>query len=330
MSDLTRGCLLAATVAVGILVSATADVSNAQDSSKYPRRAVNLVVGVPAGSGADVVARIVARGLESASGQPFIVINRAGAAGAIAAETVKRAEPDGYTILAGNGAAMSAFWALKKNPPFDTLKDFVPATPIATTDYLLLVHPSIPAKNVSEFIAYVKANPGKLNIGNAGTGGIPHLMAEMFMRMSGTDMRAIPYPGNTVATNAVIAGDIQVNFDGIAAMATANAGYVRALGITGLKPSVFAPGVPPIADTLPGYEGQSWLGLFLPAGTPEPIVEQLRLLWVKASALPEVQKGLAAAGNIPFFSSSAEFAEFIKSEANKWREVGRQANISLD
>lgn len=317
---------------VATCVATTIGLSNAEPAraQDYPTRPVNLVVAFPAGSGADVIARIVGKGLEIVSGQPFIVNNRPGATGSIAVDTVKRAAPDGYTVLVGTGATMSAYWALKSKPPFDTLNDFVPVTPISFTYYLLLVNPSVPAKTVPEFIAYLKANPGRLNYGSGGVGGVPHLLAELFKQASGTDMRHIPYQGTSPATNGTIAGDVQVTFDQVQAINFVNGGLLRALGVTSLKPSPFAPSIPPIADTLPGYEGSSWLGLFVPAGTPAPVVEKLHTFWTQAVALPEVKQGLETAANTPLVTSSEDFTKFIKSEADRWREVGRKANIVLE
>jgi tripartite-type tricarboxylate transporter receptor subunit TctC len=296
----------------------------------YPTRPVNLYVAFPAGSGADVIARIVGKGLETVTGQAFIINNRPGATGAIAADVVKRATPDGYSVLVGTAATMSILWALKAKPPFDTLRDFVPVTPASSTHYVLLVNPSVPATTLPEFIAYLKANSRKLNYGSGGVGGLPHMLGEMFKQASGTDMTHIPYQGTGPATNATVAGDIQATFDALLAMPLVESGLVRALGMTGLRRSPFAPNVPPIAETLPGYEASSWLGLFLPAGTPAEIVRQLRADWIKASALPEVQKGLAAAANSPLATSTDDFVRLIQSEADRWREIATRGKIVLD
>jgi tripartite-type tricarboxylate transporter receptor subunit TctC len=316
---------LAATLA---LLLASAGKSCAEPG--YPTRPVNLYVAFPAGSGADVIARIVGKGLETVTGRPFIINNRPGATGAIAADVVKRAPPDGYTVLVGTAATMSILWAVKAKPSFDSLRDFVPVTPISSTYYMLLVNPSVPAKTLPEFITYLKANPGKLNYGSGGVGSSPHLLGEMFKQASGTDMTHIPYQGTGPATNAAIAGDIQVTFDQLLAMNMVESGLLRALGMTGLQRSPFAPAVPPIADTLPGFEGSAWLGLFLPAGTPPDIVDQLRADWFKASALPEIQKGLAAAANTALSSGSDEFVRLIQLEADRWRQVAARAKIVLD
>jgi tripartite-type tricarboxylate transporter receptor subunit TctC len=317
--------LAALTVTAGVLMAAAA-----QAQGVYPNRPVNLVVAFPAGSGADVIARIIGKGLELAAGQPFIVNNRPGATGVIAADVVKRAAPDGYTVLVGTSATMSAYWALKAKPPFDTFADFVPVTPVSATHYLLLVNPSVPAKTIPEFIAHLKANPGKLNYGSGGVGGVPHLLAEMFKQASGTDMRHIPYQGTGPATNGTVAGDVQVTFDQEIAMSFAEGGRLHVLGTSSPTPSRFAPNIPTIAATLPGYEGSSWLGLFVPAGTPPAVVELLRSYWIKASTLPEVTKALETAANTPMRMSGDEFVRLIRTEADRWREVGQKAGIVLD
>jgi tripartite-type tricarboxylate transporter receptor subunit TctC len=296
----------------------------------YPTRPVSLVVAFPPGSGADVIARILAKGLEAAAGQSFIVVNRPGATGAIAAESVKHAAPDGYTALVGTNATMAAFWALKTNPPFDTLKDFEPVTPISSTYYLLLVNPAVPAKTLPQFISYLKANPGKLNFGSGGVGGTPHLLGEWFKQATGTDMRHIPYQGTGPATQATVAGDVQVTFDQLIAMNFVRQGELRALGTTSPTPTRFAPGVPPIAQTLPGFEASSWLGLFVPVATPQPIVEQLRRYWAVAAQNPDVLTALERAANTPMQMPQDDFVRLIKTEAARWGEIGRKADIAIE
>ena len=302
----------------------------AQAQAAYPVRPVNLVVAFPAGGGADIIARILAKGLETAAGQPFVVVNRPGATGAIAADSVKRAAPDGYTVLVGTNATMSAFWALKTKPPFNTLEDFVPVTPVASTSYLLLVNPAVPATTVPEFITYLKANPGKLNYGSGGVGGTPHLLGEWFKQASGTDMRHIPYQGTGPATQATVSGDVQATFDQLIAMNFVRAGQLRALGTSSPAPTRFAPDVPPISKTLPGFEASSWLGLFVPAGTADSVVEQLRSFWTAASRQPEVLTALDRAANTPMLMSQDEFVRLIKMEADRWSGIGRKANIVIE
>jgi tripartite-type tricarboxylate transporter receptor subunit TctC len=314
-------------VAIALTLAA---VTSAPAQSSYPERPVSLVVAFPAGSGADVIARILAKGLGTAAGQSFVVVNRPGATGAIAADTVKRAAPDGYTVLVGTSATMSAYWALKTRPPFDTLKDFVPVTPVAATDYLLLVNPSVPANTVGEFIAYLKANPGKLNYGSGGVGGIPHLLGEWFKQASGTDMRHIPYQGTGPATQGTVAGDVQATFDQLIAMNLVQSGELRALGTTSLTRSRFALGIPAIADTLPGFQGSSWLGLFVPAGTPAAVVERLRAFWTAAARQDEVLTALERAANTPMLMSQEEFVRLIRTEAELWGRIGPAAGIVIE
>ena len=314
-----------------IVIAANLSIATAvQGQAAYPARPVSLVVAFPAGSGADVIARILAKGLETAAGQSFVVVNRPGATGAIAADSVKRAAPDGYTVLVGTSATMSAFWALKTKPPFDTLRDFVPVTPVASTDYLLLVNPSVPATTVPEFITYLKANPGKLNYGSGGVGGIPHLLGEWFKQASGTDMRHIPYQGTGPATQGAVTGEVQATFDQLIAMNFVRGGQLRALGTTSPTRTRFAPDVPPIAETLPGFEGSSWLGLFVPAGTASSVVTQLRSFWTAASRQPEVLTALDRAANTPMLMRQDEFVRLIKTEAESWSRIGRKADIVVE
>jgi tripartite-type tricarboxylate transporter receptor subunit TctC len=315
-----------------ILIAAAANLAFAAlaQAQSYPTRPVSLVVAFPAGSGADVIARIVAKGMEIAAGEPFIVVNRPGATGAIAAESVKHAAPDGYTLLIGTNATMAAYWALKTNPAFDTLKDFAAVTPMASTYYLLLVNPAVPATTVAEFVDYLKANPGKLNYGSGGVGGTPHLLGEWFKQITGTDMRHIPYQGTGPATQATVAGEVQATFDQLIAMNFVRQGQLRALGTTSPTPSPFAPGVPPITQTLPSFEASSWLGLFAPAGTPGTVVAQLRSLWTAASRQGEVLTALERAANTPMLMPQDEFVRLIKTEAERWGAIGRKANIVIE
>jgi tripartite-type tricarboxylate transporter receptor subunit TctC len=318
---------------LGALILATATLpiaTSAQPQTTYPTRPVSLVVAFPAGSGADVIARIVAKGLETAANQPFIVVNRPGATGAIAADSVKHAAPDGYTLLIGTNATMAAYWALKTNPAFDTLKDFVAVTPMASTYYLLLVNPAVPATTVARFVDYLKVNPDKLNYGSGGVGGTSHLLGEWFKQVTGTNMRHIPYQGTGPATQATVAGEVQATFDQLIAMSFVRQGQLRALGITSPTASPFAPGVAPIAQTLPGFEASSWLGLFAPAGTPDAIVAQLRSYWAAASRQPEVLTALQRAANTPMRMPQDEFVRLIKAEAERWGRIGRAAKIFIE
>jgi len=188
----------------------------------------------------------------------------------------------------------------------------------------------VPATTVPQFIAYLKVNPGKLNFGSGGTGGTPHLLGEWFKQASGTEMRHVPYQGTGPATQATVAGEVQANFDQLIAMSFVHAGQLRALGTTSPAPTHFAPDVPPIAETLPGFEASSWLGLFVPAGTPSAVVERLRSLWAAAARLPEVLTALERAANTPMLMPQADFVRLIKTEAARWGDIGRKANIIIE
>lgn len=316
---------------VPILAAATILFATlAQARTTYPIRPVTLLVPFPAGSGADVVARIAAKGLETKAGQPVIVVNRPGATGVIAAESVKHAAPDGYTLLIGTNATMAVYWALKTKPAFDTLKDFVAVTPIASTYYLLLVNPEVPATTIAQFVDYLKANPGKLNYGSGGVGGTPHLLGEWFKQTTGTDMRHIPYQGTGPATQATVAGEVQATFDQLIAMNFVRQGQLRALGTTSPTASPLAPGVVPIAQTLPGFEASSWLGLFAPARTPDAVVARLRSYWAAASRRSDVVTALKRAANTPMLMPQDEFVRLIKTEAERWSGIGRKAHIVVE
>lgn len=188
----------------------------------------------------------------------------------------------------------------------------------------------MPATTVTQFVDYLKANPGKLNFGSGGVGGTPHLLGEWFKQMTGTDMRHIPFQGTGPATQATVAGVVQATFDQLIAMNFVRQGQLRALGTTSPVPSPFAPGVAPIAQTLPGFEASTWLGLFAPAGTPDAIVAQLRSYWAAAAHQPEVLTALKRAANTPMLMPQDEFVRLIKSEAERWRGIGRKAHIAIE
>jgi tripartite-type tricarboxylate transporter receptor subunit TctC len=303
----------------------------AQSASSYPDRVVKLVVPFPPGGATDVIARLVAQKMGEAWKQPVVVENKAGATGAVGASFVAKAEPDGYTILMGTASTHSVAPAVNHKLPYRNLEDFTPLSLVATFPNMLVVHPSVPAKNVAELIALLKVNPGKYNYASTGIGGSVHLAAELFKLMTHTDMVHVPYKGSAPALNDLLAGQVQIEFDNMTTVwPHAQAGRLRALGVAGKERSPAAPDVPAIAETVPGFEANSWVGFFGPAGMPEQIAQAIAAQTREALTMPEVAQRLRDLGASPAPSSPAEFAAFVKSDTERWRGVAKAAHISLD
>ena len=293
---------------------------------------IRLVVPFAAGGPTDVAARIIAPKLGDAYKRPVIVDNKVGATGAIGAEFVAKATPDGATILFGTSSIMAASPALSSKLPYDPVKDFVPVTLVATIENVLVVHPSVPANNVQELIAYAKANPGKLAYGSSGVGSTYHLGSELFRNMTGIDYTHVPYKGQAPAAQDLLGGHIQVMFDAMnSALPNIKSGKVRALGVASLKRSADLPSLPTIAEQgVPGYETVIWLALFLPAGTPNAIVERLHDEVVRVMATPEISERLAVLGMQPATDTPAELAAYLKAEIAKWSKVVKDGGIKVE
>jgi tripartite-type tricarboxylate transporter receptor subunit TctC len=297
-------------------------------SANFPARAVRLVVAFPPGGATDVIARTVAQKLSDSWGQPVLVDNRAGATGAVGSELVAKAVPDGYTILMGTASTHSVAPAVNPKLPYDNQKDFAPISLVATFPNMLVVHPSLPVKNISEFIAYLKANPGKVNFASSGTGGSVHLAGELFKLMTKTDMVHIPYKGSAPALAELLAGQVQCEFDNMTTVFPyVQAGRLRALGVAGLERSPAAPDVPAIAEVLPGFEANSWVGLFAPAATPAAIVGKIAADVRRVLRVPELEHKLGAMGAVAVGSDPGSFAAFVKRDTERWRGVVRAAQI---
>jgi tripartite-type tricarboxylate transporter receptor subunit TctC len=296
--------------------------------AEYPARPVRIVVPSPPGGGTDIVARVVAHHLSQSFGQQFFVENKPGAGNMIGIEAVARAAPDGYTLLmVASTLALNS--VLYKKVPYDPVKDFTPITLTATAPNVLLVHPSVPARTLQEFIALAKSQPGKLSYGTPGIGTSPHLSMELLKSMAGIDLQHVPYKGTAAAVTDVIGGQIQATFsNALTAKPQVDAGRVRALAITGPKRVEALPNVPPVAEAgVPGYEAMQWYGLVAPAGTPAPIIERLNRETLKALRAADTRERLSSDGAEPLGSTPAEFAARIRAEIDKWTRVARAAGI---
>jgi len=304
---------------------AVSRIARAQD---YPTRPVRIIVPFPAGQATDTVARIVGQSLSERLGQQLVLENRTGAGGNIGTETVVRAAPDGYTLLlASVSNAMST--TLYSTLSFDFSRDIAPVASVGGGAYVMVVNPSVPARTVSEFIAYAKANPGKVNMASTGNGSASHLFGELFKMMSGANLVHIPYRGGYVTD--MLGGQVQVVFGSIASsIQYIKTGMLRALAVTTKTRSDALPDVPTLAEFVPGYEASIWYGLGAPKGTPAEVIGRLNKEVNAVAADPTTKARLASIGNDPTPMAPAEFGRFIADETEKWGKVIRTANIKAE
>lgn len=296
----------------------------------YPTRPVHLLVGFAAGGPLDTSARLIGQWLSERLGQPFVIENRPGAGSNLATEIVARAPPDGYTLLEASAAnAWNA--ALYDNLSFNFIRDIALVAGVRRAAGVMEVNPSVPVRTVPEFIAYAKANPGKINMATGGAGSAPHLYGELFKTMAGVDLVAVNYRGSALALPDLIAGQVQVMFDVvISSIGHIRAGKLRPLGVTTTTRLEVLPDVPPISDFLPGYEASSWDGIGAPANTPPEIVGILNKQVNAALADPTFKARLADLGAEPFPGSPAEFGKFIVDYTEKWGKVIRATGIKAE
>jgi tripartite-type tricarboxylate transporter receptor subunit TctC len=291
----------------------------------YPTRPVHLIEGFGAGGAPDIVARLIAQWLSERLGQSFVVENRSGGSSSIATEAVVRAPPDGYTLLLITTANAINTTMLKLN--FDFIRDIAPVASIVRVPLVMEVHPSVPTKTVAEFIAYAKANPGKINMASAGTGALTHMAGEMFKTMAGVDLFHVPYRGAQVFP-ALLAGDVHVYFGPLlSSIEYVRTGKLRALAVTTTTRSDVLPDVPVLSDTLPDYEASAWFGIGAPKSTPAELIERLNKEVNISIADPKLKARLANLGGTVLAGSPADFGKLISDEANKWGKVIVAANI---
>ncbi len=298
----------------------------------YPAKSVRMVVPFAAGAGSnDIMARLIAQKLTDGYGQQFVVDNRPGASGIIGTDIVAKAQPDGYTLLMMS-LTFTVNPSLFSKLPYDTIKDLTPVTMVASAPLMLVVNPSVPAKSVAEFIAYAKANPGKLNFGSGGPGTTPHLAGEMLKTMAGIQVTHIPYKGGAPALADLVGGQIQFMCENIpGTLPFAKAGKLRALAVTDLKRSPLLPELPTLDESgLKGYQIVGWNGLFVPAGTPLAIVNKLYDGVGRALAMPDVKDRLAIMGADGVGDTPQHFTAFIKAEIPKWGKVVKDAGLKVE
>jgi tripartite-type tricarboxylate transporter receptor subunit TctC len=297
-------------------------------AQNYPTRAVRLVVPSSPGGGTDISARILAPQLTQFLGQQVVVENRPGAGTMIGGEAVARAAPDGYTLLMGI-STLAINPAMYKKVSYDALKDLAPISQAVSLSNVLVVHPSLPARSVKEFVALVKPRPGQINFASAGVGTSPHLSMELFLVMTGLKMLHVPYKGSGPGVTDLIAGHVPAMMPNmLSAQPHIKSGRLRALGVTGSKRAPGADDIPTIAEAgVPGYEAVQWYGVLAPAGTPRDIISKLHTGVVRALQNPEVRQRLLNDGAEPIGSSPEEFAAYLRSETAKWAKVTQAAGI---
>ena len=296
----------------------------------YPARPVRLIVTVAAGASPDIIARLMAQWLSERLGQPFVVENRSGAAGNIGTEFVVRAPPDGYTVmLAISANAINA--SLYPNLGFNFIRDIAPVASISTIPLVMEVNPSVPAHTVPEFIAYAKANPGKINMASGGTGSPLHVAGELFKMIALVDMLHVPYRSEALALPDLISGQVQVLFGVMpASLGYIRAGKLNALAVTSAKRQEVLPDVPALSEFLPGFEANGWYGVGAPKATPTEIVDRLNREINGALADPQMRRRLDELGCAVFAGSPAEFGKFIAADTEKWSKVVKFAGIKAD
>ncbi|MBR0682961.1 tripartite tricarboxylate transporter substrate binding protein [Roseomonas eburnea] len=320
----TRRTLLAATLAVPTVARAQAPWA--------PTRPIRFVVPFPAGGATDVVARVLAERLQETLGQPVVVENRAGAGGNIGVENVVRSPADGGAILMGTTGTLTVNPHLYANLGFDPLRDLAPVSMAFTTDHVLIVNPQVPAQTVQDFLALVRARPGTLSYGSAGSGSSTHTVPELFKLAARVEIQHVPYRGSAPALNDLVAGTVQVMLDQIpSAIGQIRGGQVRALAVTGARRSALLPDVPTMAEIgLPDAQATSWGAVMAPAGMPVPAIARFNAAIRDALAQQAVKDRLAAAGADGVSSTPEELATFLRAESTKWARVVREARIAVN
>lgn len=312
-----------------VFIAFIANVSAVSAQSQpYPNKPIKIISPFATGGIADTFSRVVGQGLSESLGQPVVVENKTGGGGNIGADFVAKAPADGYTLVMGNIGSHAVNPYLMKNMPYDPLKDFEPVAYVLDAEGLLVVNPTIPVKNVTELIAYVKARPGQVSYGSGGMGTTSHLAGELFKSLAKVDMTHIPYKGNAPAITDLIGGQTQVMF---ATMPTVlpyvKTDKLKALAVIGSSRASSLPDVPTVAETLPGFDVSNWIGIFAPAGTPKPIISKLNAEIIKIMQQPAVQKRLETEGAKFKPMTPEAFGAFQKNEALKWAKTIKDSGI---
>lgn len=301
-------------------------------AAEWPDKPIRVILAVPAGATPDVTARLVFPGLSQQLGVSLVADNRAGGGGVIGAEIAAKSTPDGYTLFISSPGALTILPHMRKNIPYDTIRDFAPISLISIGPFVLMTHPSVPAKSIKELIALAKAQPGKLNYASAGNGVANHLAGELFKQMAGVDIVHVPYKGAPQAVTDVLAGHMNMMFNSVAPIVGfIKTGKVRVLGIASLQRSPQLPDVPTIHESgVPGFEAVNWFGMFAPAKTPRKIVNRVNSALVQTIKTPDMQAQFIKLGADPVGSSVEEFAAFVKRDMEKYEKVVRISGAKVD
>jgi len=301
-------------------------------ANEYPDKPIKILVPAAPGGGADFIARTMSNRLTEAFGQSIVIENRAGASGTIAAELMTKSAPNGYTILLAQSTLTVIAPHLYKKLNYDTLKDMVPVTMVAQMPFMMVVHPSIPANNVKELIAYAKAKPGELNFSSSGNGAGSHLAGEMFNGATGLKLTHVPYKGAGPAINAAVAGEVQIAFAPIVAvLPLVKSNRLKAIAVTTMNRSLASPETPTLSESgLAGFDINTWFGLFVPANTPQEIVDRIYREAVKVIKHPEVAERFIREGADPVGNTSAEFGKIVRSEYIKFAKIVKDSGAKID
>jgi tripartite-type tricarboxylate transporter receptor subunit TctC len=314
------------------LSAATAVFPAATLAQGYPVKPVRMVVPFPPGGATDIVARLIAQKLTDSVGQQVIVDNRAGAGGTIGSDNAAKSAPDGYTLVMATSSTHAIAPSLYSKLPYDPVRDFAPVTLIASATILLAVHPSLPAKSVSELIGIAKKQPNALSFASSGNGGISHLVGEHFKSVAGVQMLHVPYKGDTPALIDLVSGQVHLMFGtAVSFLPYVKAGRLNALAVTNAKRSPIVPNVPTVAESgLPGFEALQWFGIFVPSATPKDVIGRLNAEIVKALKLPDVRERLTGLGAEIVGSTPEQFAAFQKADMAKWAKVVKESGAKIE
>jgi tripartite-type tricarboxylate transporter receptor subunit TctC len=318
---------LAPAAVIGALFMACASWASPAAAQDWPTRPLRLVVPYPPGGAVDQVARLISPKLEAALGQPVVVQNKAGAGGLIGSDAVAKAAPDGYTVLFATVSSHAIAPAVYAKMPYDPLADFAPISNVALTPYIITVNPSVPAKSLSELIAYAKANPERINFGSSGKGTTPHLAGELFNTIAGTRITHVPYKGSAPMVADLLGNQVQVAFDNTV-IPHIKAGKLVGLAVTGPARLSSVPDIPTAAEAgLKGYEAVGWMGLMAPKGTPPAITQRISSETARAMRAPEVRAKLDALGFLAKTDTPEEFSAYVRAEKAKWAKVAAEAGL---
>ena len=315
----------------GLALLLAAFCSGLAQAQNFPTRPVKIIVAFSPGGGTDIVARLLGQKLTEMWGQQIIVENRAGASGTIGTELAARAAPDGYTLFMGPLGNLSVNKHLYPTMSSDPLKDFAPITKVVDVHFVMVVHPSVPARNLAEFIALAKSRPGQVTYASSGPGGAPHLAAESLKRLAGIDMPHIPYKASAQSFQDLLGGQVMMTMDSqIQALPYIRDGRLRALGVLGKSRSAQLPDVPSISEVLPGYDLTNWFGLVAPAATPKDILSKISTDVAKALENPELREKITALSATVVGDTPEQFGATIRAESEKWARVIREAGIKAE